>query len=124
MFREGVHMRAPRQVLWSGLALVALVATSAVPAHAQGKVKYKHYAVTSDRAVTVTRTVLVQRGYNVVRVERIGATHVVYYRRGNMGRGRGRGPIQRMVIRMVRDRVIFEETEPSVLLDIDVKLKL
>jgi hypothetical protein len=41
-----------------------------------------------------------------------------------MGRGKGKGPVQRMVIRSVRDRVMFEETEPSVLLDIDIRLKL
>jgi hypothetical protein len=29
-----------------------------------------------------------------------------------------------MVIRTVRERVVFEEAEPSVLVDIDVKLKL
>jgi hypothetical protein len=117
-------MRALRQVLWSGLATVALLSVSAVPGHAQGKVKYKHYTVTSDRAVTVTRTVLVQRGYRVVRIEQVGPTRVVYYRRGNMGRGKGKGPIQRMVIRTIRDRVIFEDAEPDVLVDIDVKLKL
>ena len=43
---------------------------------------------------------------------------------GNMGRGKGKGPIQRMVIRTVQDRVMFEDTEPSVLVDIDVRLKL
>ena len=117
-------MRALRQVVWSGLATVALLSVSAVPGHAQGKVKYKHYAVTSDRAVTVTRTVLVQRGYRVVRIEQVGPARVVYYRRGNMGRGKGKGPIQRMVIRTIRDRVIFEDAEPDVLVDIDVKLKL
>lgn len=117
-------MRAPRPVLWAGLVLAALLGTVARPAQAQDKVKYKHYAVSSDRAVTVTRTVLVQRGYHVVRVDRIGATQIIYYRRGNMGRGRGKGPVQRMVIRTVRDRVVFEDTEPSLLVDIDVKLKL
>jgi hypothetical protein len=119
-------MRALRQVLWSCLAIVALLGTFAATAQAQGKVKYKHkhYTVTSDRAVTVTRTVLVHRGYSVVRVERVGATQVVYYRRGNMGRGKGKGPIQRMVIRTVRDRVIFEDAEPDVLVDIDIKLNL
>ena len=117
-------MPAPRQVLWSGLAVVALLGMSAAPAQAQGRVKYKHYAVTSDRAVTVTRTVLVEQGYNVVRVERVGPTQIVYYRRGRWARAKGKGPIQRMVIRTVRDRVIFEETEPTVLMDIDVKLKL
>jgi hypothetical protein len=49
---------------------------------------------------------------------------VIYYRRGNMGRGKGKGPLQRMVIRTDRDRVLFEEIEPSVLVDIDIKLKL
>jgi hypothetical protein len=119
-------MRIARQVLCSGLALVALLSMNTAPAQAQGKVKYKHYAVTSDRAVTVTRTVLVERGYNVVRVERVGAAQIVYYRqgKGKWGRGKGKGPIQRMVIRTVRDRVIFEDAEPDVLVDIDIKLKL
>ncbi|HZB27084.1 MAG TPA: hypothetical protein VE282_00870 [Gemmatimonadales bacterium] len=116
-------MSVLRHLLWSGLAAVALVA-SAAPAQAQGKGKVKHYVISSDKAVSVTRTVLVRQGYTVVRVQRVGPTHVVYYRRGNMGRGKGKGPIQRMVIRTVRDRVMFEETEPSVLVDIDVRLKL
>jgi hypothetical protein len=117
-------MRAPTRMLWFGLVLVTLLGISSAPAHAQGKAKYKHYTVTTDRAVTVTRTVLVERGYSVVRIQRIGATQIVYYRRGNMGRGKGKGPVQRMVIRTVRDRVVFEEAEPDVLVDIDVKLKL
>jgi hypothetical protein len=117
-------MRALRQVLWSGLATIALLSITAVPGHAQEKVKFKHYAVTSERAVIVTRTVLGERGYKVVRIEQVGPTRIVYYRRGKMGRGRGRGPIQRMVIRTVRDRVVFEDAEPDVLVDIDVKLKL
>jgi hypothetical protein len=72
----------------------------------------------------VTRTVLVERGYNVVRVERVGAAQIVYYRPGKWWRKKGKGPIQRLVIRTVRDRVVFEEAEPDVLVDIDVKLKL
>ncbi|HYF40467.1 MAG TPA: hypothetical protein VD930_12310 [Gemmatimonadales bacterium] len=116
-------MRVFRHLLWSSLAVVALVA-SAAPAAAQGKGKNKHYIVSSDKAVSVTRTVLVHQGYVVVRVERVGPTHVVYYRRGNMGRGKGKGPIQRMVIRTVRDRVVFEEADPTLLVDIDVRLKL
>jgi hypothetical protein len=59
-----------------------------------------------------------------VRIERAGPTQVVYYRAGNMGRRRGKGPLCRMVIRQVRDRVIFEEAEPSVLVDIDLKLQM
>ena len=118
-------MRAARQMLWSGLAIVALLGMSAVPAHAQGKDNGKEkqrYAVSSDRAVHVTRTVLVQRGYHVVRTERIGPTYVVYYRPAK--RKHGRGPMQRMVIRTVRERVVFEEADPAVMVDIDIKLKL
>jgi hypothetical protein len=119
-------MRAARQALWSGLAVVTLLGISAAPAHAQWKAKSKenHYVVTTERAVSVTRTVLVGRGYEVVRIEHVGPTQVVYYRPGKKWRGRGKRPIHRMVIRTVRERVVFEEAEPSVLVDIDVKLKL
>jgi hypothetical protein len=116
-------MSVARHLLWSGLAAVALL-VSVAPAQAQGKGKAKHYVISSEKAVSVTRTVLIRQGYTVVRVDRVGPTHVVYYRRGNMGRGKGKGPIQRLVIRTVRDRVMFEETEASVLVDIDVRLKL
>ena len=44
----------------------AALALSAAPAHAKGKGKDKHYTVSSDRAVTVTRNVLVRQGYDVV----------------------------------------------------------
>lgn len=115
-------MRAFYRVLWCGLAFAGFGA-AARPVHAQGNGKAKHYAVTGDRAVSVTRTVLVQRGYNVVRVERVGPTQVVYYR-VKKNRGRGWGPPQRLVIRTIRDRVVFEDAEPSVLIDIDMKLKL
>src|SRR4051812_38847687 len=46
--------------------------------------------VTADQAVVATREVLVRHGYDVVRVEVIKGTRVVYYRRGNKGRGRGK----------------------------------
>ena len=105
------------------LALFALV-LSVVPAHAQGKGKDKHYTVSSDRAVTVTRTVLGRQGYDVVRIERVGPTQVVYYRAGNRGRGRGKGPVEKMVIRTVDRRIVFEDTPPAVMVDIDVNLKL
>lgn len=119
-------MRAVRQLLWSALAFVVLSGLTAAPVHAQGKAKgkYKHYTVTTDRAVTVTRTVLVRRGFEVVRVEQVGPTQVVYYKPGKRWRGKGRRPIHRMVIRSVREQVVFEETDPSVLVDIDVRLKL
>jgi hypothetical protein len=106
-----------------GLALAA-VTLSAAPAHAQGKSKAKHYAVSSDRAVTVTRDILVRQGYAVVRVEHVGATQVVYYRAGNRGKGKGKGPVEKMVIRTVDRRVVFEDAPPAVMVDIDVHLKL
>ena len=109
----------------AGLALAVLAfAVSVAPAHAQGKGKDKHYTVSSDRAVTVTRNVLVRQGYDVVRVERVGLTQVVYYRAGNHGRGKGKGPLQKMVIRTVERRTIFEDTPPAIMVDIDVNLKL
>jgi hypothetical protein len=117
-------MSAARKLLWSSLMILACLAVGSTPALAQAKTKYKHYVVSTDRAVSITRTVLINQGYKVVRIERVGPTHVVYYRRGNMGNGRGKGPIRRMVIRTIRNRVVFEETEPSVLVDIDVKLNL
>jgi hypothetical protein len=117
-------MRAARQLLWSAIGFVALVGAASAPAEAQGKGKAKHYVVSSDKAVSVSRTVLVEQGYQVVRVERVGPNRVIYFRRGNNGRGKGKGPLQRLVIRTVRERVFFEEAEPSVLIDIDVKLKL
>jgi hypothetical protein len=114
----------PRRFV-AGLALaLAALALSVAPAHAQGKGKDKHYTVSTDRAVTVTRNVLVRQGYDVVRIERVGATQVVYYRAGNHGRGRGKGPVQKMVIRTVERRIVFEDTPPAIMVDIDVNLKL
>ncbi|MEP6687196.1 MAG: hypothetical protein ABJC36_02535 [Gemmatimonadales bacterium] len=109
----------------AGLALaLSALALSVAPAHAQGKGKDKHYAVSSDRAMTVTRNVLVRQGYDVVRIEHVGTTQVVYYRAGNRGRGRGKGPIEKMVIRTVERRIVFEDTPPALMVDIDVNLKL
>ena len=116
-------MHPRRFAVGLALALSALV-LSVAPAHAQGKGKDKHYAISNDRAVTVTRNVLVRQGYDVVRIERVGATQVVYYRAGNRGRGRGKGPVQKMVIRTVERRIVFEDTPPAIMVDIDVNLKL
>ena len=117
-------MRVPRQMIWAGLAVLALAGVPGAPVHAQAKVKAKHYTVSGDKAVSVSRTVLIDRGFHVVRVERVGPTRVIYFRRGNNGRGKGKGPIPRMVIRTVRERVYFEGADPAVLVDIDIRLKL
>src|SRR5207245_810424 len=103
------------------LAVLALTVL-ALPAAAQGKGP-KKYAVTTDRALVVTKDVLVAQGYEVVRVENSGRDYVVWYRRGNRGRGKGQGPPVRMVIHRSVDRVVFINTPSAILVDIDVKLK-
>ena len=103
------------------VAMVALLA--ATPAAGQGRGP-KKYAVTNDRALVVTRDVLVKQGYEVVRVENAGPDIVVWYRAGNRGRGKGKGPPVRMVIHRTQDRVVFLQTPSAILVDIDLKLKL
>src|SRR2546423_6134040 len=103
--------------------VIAALVVCATPLGAQGKGP-KKYAVSNDRALIVTKEVLVKQGYDVVRVENSGRDYVVWYRRGNMGRGKGKGPPVRMVIHRDMDRVVFLETPSTVLVDIDVRLKL
>lgn len=106
--------------------LVALVAVAlAFPINtAVGQGKARGYAITPDRAVVVTREILVRQGFEVVRVDLSGATRTIWYRRGNSGRGKGKGRLEKLVIRQMDDRVVFEEAAPAVLIDIDVRLKL
>jgi hypothetical protein len=111
----------PRRTVF-GLAVTALALTAATTAQAQAK--GKHYAVSSDKAMTATRAVLERKGYELVRVVNSGDAQVIYYRRGNNGRGKGGGPMERMVIRTVERRVVFEEVPSGLLLDIDLELKL
>ena len=117
-------MRARRAIFALTVAAAALTMSTATKAHAQGKGKGKHYAVSSDKAMDVTRTVLLRQGYEVVRVVRNSDAQVIYYRRGNNGRGNGQGPMERMVIRTVERRVVFEEVPAGILVDIDVQLQL
>jgi len=87
--------------------------------HGRGKKK----VVTADQAIVATRQVLVAHGYEIVRVETVQTTRVVYYRRGNMGRGKGKGPIERIVIRPEPDRVVFVSPPPrGLMVDINVRL--
>ena len=104
---------------------LGLLLGTAAPYAAQGRGRGpKKYAVTNDRALVVTREVLVRHGYEVVRVEDSGPEVVVWYRRGNRGRGRGKGPPVRMVIRRDADRVVFVNTPSPILVDIDVRLRV
>src|SRR5712692_5266848 len=105
------------------ISAAALLAASPLPAQGRGP---KRYAVSGDRAVSVTREVLVHQGFEVVRIETSGNDQVVWYRRGNMGRGRGKGPPVRMVIRRdpVQNKIVFLDAPSAVLVDIDVRLKM
>jgi uncharacterized protein (UPF0548 family) len=85
----------------------------------RAKVKKVH---TSDEAVEITRVVLREQGYELVRVEQRGDVRVVYYRRGNMGRGRGKGPIMYMIVRPSPERIVIERAPSSVLVQINVRL--
>ena len=107
---------------WLWLAL-GFSLVSAPPAEAQGRGP-KRYAVTSDRAYTITKDVLGKHGYEVVRIEIKGGDRVVYYRAGNMGRGRGKGPVRTMIIRRVENRIVFVDVPDIVLVDIDIRLRL
>jgi hypothetical protein len=77
---------------------------------------------TSDEATDITRIVLREQGYDVVRVERRGGARIVYYRRGNMGRGRGKGPVTYMVIRPGSERIVIERAPSPLLMQINVRL--
>ena len=106
----------------SPLVLAGLLALFALPASAQGP--KREFVIEQTRAMSVTREVLVRQGYEVVRVENVRNDRVVYYRRGNMGRGKGKGPLMKLVIRRTGDRVVFVDTPNAVLVDINVRLRL
>ncbi len=74
------------------VVVLGLLTGMAAPATAQGGPK--KYAVTADRAFVVTKEVLGKQGFEVVRIEDVGPDRIIYYRRGNMGRGKGKGPPQ------------------------------
>lgn len=103
-------------------ATALMLTVAAGPLAAQGK--GKHYAVTNDKAVAVTRDVLVRQGYEVVRIETQGPSRIVYYRAGNKGKGKGKGRLEKMVIRREAERVVFVDTPAAILVDIDIRLKL
>ena len=110
-----------RNLVVLGSAVVVLcIATAPLAAQGNGK----QYKVQHDRAVAVTREVLVRQGYEVVRIETDGPTQVVHYRAGNKGKGKGKGKVEKMVIRREAERVIFLDTPAAILVDIDLRLRL
>jgi outer membrane receptor protein involved in Fe transport len=104
-----------RRQLFAASALFVLSAAVS-PAFAQGR---GHAAsrglppgqakkqVTPAQAVVVSRDVLVKYGFDVVRVETIKGGQVIYYRRGHNGRGRGLGPVEKMIVRPSGSTVVF-----------------
>ncbi len=123
---RSLHVR----LLSTGLLAIALTAVVS-PAEAQGKKGDKRAStapgqekkqVTSAQAVTASRDILVKYGYQVVRVETVRGAEVIYYRRGNMGRGRGLGPVEKMVVRPSGTVVVFEAAPEKVLIDIKLRL--
>ncbi len=98
---------------WMVLVLCVALAAAAPSLAAQGR----WYTVTVNRAIVVTKEVLVRRGYQVVRIEQRGPVRVLWYRRGT-------GKLVRLIIRRVEDRIVFEETPAEILVDVDVKLRV
>jgi hypothetical protein len=104
------------------LALLVVLAVAIRPASAQGGPRHE-FVVAPNRAMSVTRAVLVNQGFEIVRVQTVGNDRVVYYRRGNMGNGKGAGRPMKLIIRRTGNRVVFVDTPTVILTDIDVKLK-
>jgi len=106
------------------LIVLGVVASAVLPLHAQGRKPKKEFVVAPDRAISVTREVLVHQGFEVVRIETVRNDQVIYYRRGNMGRGKGKGPLVKMIVRRVENRVVFVNTPNGILVDINLRLRL
>lgn len=126
------HAVRLRKQLFTAVTLLSLSAALS-PALAQGRGHGESKGlppgqakkmVTPAQAVVVSRDVLVAHGFEVVRVETIKTGQVIYFRRGNNGRGRGLGPVERMIVRPSGSTVIFESAPDKVLLDIRVRLGL
>ena len=115
-----MFQRARRLAAIGSAAVVLCIVTTPLAAQGNGK----RYKVTHDRAAAVTREVLVRQGFEVVRIETDGPAQVVYYRAGNRGKGKGKGKIEKMVIRREAEQVIFVDTPPAILVDIDLRLRL
>lgn len=79
---------------------------------------------TPVQAVDVTRDVFRSHGYQVVRVERVGYDQVIYYYRGNNGRGRGHGPMERMVIRPDHERLVLISAPSPLFAELRIRLGL
>ena len=93
-------------------------------APASGSKQKKVKIIATNDAIAAARYALVKHGYEVVRVDVVRDTRIIYYRVGNRGRGRGKGRLEKMVIRREQERVIFDDAPKVVQLEINVKLGL
>lgn len=90
-----------------------------------GSVKKKKVKVISTGdGVIIARDILVKHGYEVVRVDIVDDTRVIYYRVGNRGRGKGKGRLERIVVRREPERIVFVNAPRAVLVDINLRLGL
>lgn len=111
-----------------GMALAALLVLAAAPAaaqkpkHAAGKEEKDPATVTLGVALSATKDVLIKQGYEVVSVETLSDRQIITYRAGNQGKGRGKGPPMRMVIRRVENRIVLDDTPDALKLEIGIKL--
>jgi len=108
----------------SALVVLAALLLAAPHVSAQGRRPKREFVVEKGRAISVTREVLIHQGFEVVRIETVGHDEVVYYRRGNMGRGKGKGPVVKMIVRRIENRIVFIDTPDAVLVDINLRLRL
>lgn len=121
--------RATFTALALGLLLTA-VGTAGAQGKGQGHGPKKVPPGQAKKAITVrdgvssARAVLQEKGYEVWRVEPMGTTQVVYFYRGNNGRGRGHGPIERIYIRPAKERVVVEGPTKTLVLAIQARLGL
>ena len=115
------------RVLMLGTAFMAVDYASAEAqgrgrGRGQGQGGPKKEIVSFELAISATRDVLRDQGFDVVRIEEEGGLQIVYYRRGNRGRGRGGGAVERFVIRKTQDRVQIEDAPEGIRIGIEIKL--
>jgi len=130
--RAGVDTFAENNCMhrYARYALVAVataglwVAGGAAEAQGNGNRGKKVKVISTGDAVIVAREVLVKHGYEVVRVDIVQDTRVIYYRVGNRGRGKGTGPLQKIVVRREPERVVFVAAPRAVQVDINIRLGL
>ena len=117
--------RALFRTLLIGIALGTVVLT---PAYAQDRGRGQNKAnkdkatVSVEVTITATRDVLREQGFDIVRIEQEDDFQIVYYRRGNRGRGRGGGPVERLVIWWTPERVEVRDAPDEIRIGIEVKL--